>query len=333
MENLKIKNVLLTGAAGKIGRAVLPELAKAGFSVRALQYDDGLQVETLKGVELVTGDLRDESLAPKLLEDMDAVIHLANVKESRELFMDANVKGTFYLLDACKNCGHIKQYIQAGSDARAGIYYYPHPIPITESHRHSGYPGYYPLSKVLEETMCEQYRIMYQLPITVLRFSWVQDEDDILAHITLQEPNFGVPAWKDWAVTAEQKSYFDNGQDAAACLIHPNGRAGKRQIVGIKDVVQSIMLAIGNPTAIGEAFNVSGPSPFSYDVAAKYVADKLDIPVLKFEVSEFNDFSIDMNKSRAVLGLNPEYDIFKIVDDAIAFRKSGKQRKVCLYPG
>ncbi len=78
---------------------------------------------------------------------------------------------------------------------------------------------------------------------------------------------------------------------------------------------------------------INGPSPFSYDVAAKYVADKLDIPVLKFEVSEFNDFSIDMNKSRAVLGLNPEYDIFKIVDDAIAFRKSGKQRTACLYPG
>jgi len=330
---MKIRNVLLTGAGGKIGRATLPELVKAGFSVRALEFNDGLQVDRLDGVEVVSGDLREESLAPGLLEDMDAVIHLANVKEHRDLFMDANVKGTFYLLDACKEAGHIRQYIQAGSDARAGIYYHPRPIPITESFPPAGYPGYYPISKILEETLCEQFRIMWRLPITVLRFSWVQDEDDILAHMTLAEPDFGVPVWKDWATTAEQKSFFQEGRDAVACLRHPDGRAGKRQVVGIRDVVQSIMLSIGNPTSIGEAFNVSGPAPFSYDVAAGYASDKLDLPIVEFEVSEFNDFRIDMSKSRSVLGLNPAWDIFRIIDDAIAFREAGKTRSPCLYPG
>jgi len=330
---VKVKNVLLTGAGGKIGGAVLPELVKAGYSVRALEYTDGMQVERIENVEIVTGDLRDPSLADRLVEDMDVVIHLANVKENKELFLDANIKGTFYLLDACMRCGHIKQYIQAGSDARAGIYYYPQPIPIDENHPHSGYPGYYPLSKVLEEVMCEQFRIMYGTPITVLRFSWVYSEDDILAHITLKEPNFGVPVWEDWAVTPEQKAYFEKGEDAVACLVHPDGRAGKRHVVGLKDVVQSIMLSVGNPTAIGEAFNVAGPSPFSYDVAADYVAKKLDLPVVRFEASEAHDFCIDMTKSRSVLGLNPEYDIFRIIDDAVAFRQAGGKRSPCPYPG
>ena len=330
---MKVKNVLLTGAGGKIGRVVLPELTKAGYAVRALEYTDGLQVERAENVEVVTGDLRDPSLAKQLIEDMDVVIHLANVKENKDLFLDVNIKGTFYLLDACKESGHIKQYIQAGSDARAGIYYYPQPIPIDENHRHSGYPGYYPLSKVLEEVMCEQYQIMYQTPITILRFSWVHDEDDILSHITLGEPRLGVPVWEDWAVTPEQKAYFEQGTDAVACLVHPDGSAGKRHIVGIKDVVQSIMLAVGNPTAIGEAFNVSGPAPFSYDTLADYVAEKLNLPVVKFEVSEFHDFCIDMSKSRSVLGLNPEYDIFRITDDALQFRADGKTRSECLYPG
>lgn len=176
---MKIKNVLVTGAGGKIGRAVLPELAQAGYAVRALQYTDGLAVPGGENIEVVSGDLREPSLAKQLIADMDAVIHLANVKENKELFLDTNVKGTFHLLDACKEAGHIQQYIQAGSDARAGIYYYPQPIPIDENHRHSGYPGYYPLSKVLEEVLCEQYQIMYRTPITILRFSWVHDEDDI----------------------------------------------------------------------------------------------------------------------------------------------------------
>lgn len=330
---MNVKNVLLTGAGGKIGKAALPELLKAGYAVRALEYSDGLNVERAGNVEVVRGDLRDPEMAEKLIEDMDVVIHLANVKENKELFLDANIKGTFYLLDACKESKNVKQYIQAGSDARAGIYYYPRPIPIDENHPHSGYPGYYPLSKVLEEVMCEQYRIMYGTPITVLRFSWVHDEDDILAHVTLAEPTLGVPVWKDWATTPEQRAYFEEGKDAAACLVHADGSAGKRHIVGIHDVVQSIMLAVGNPTAVGEAFNVSGPAPFSYDVLADYVAEKLDLPVVRFEVGEFHDFCIDMSKSRSVLGLNPQYDIFRIVDDAIAFRQSGKKRSVCLYPG
>ncbi|HIJ73143.1 MAG TPA: NAD(P)-dependent oxidoreductase [Candidatus Hydrogenedentes bacterium] len=330
---MKVQNVLLTGAGGKIGRAVLPELVKAGYSVRALEHTDGLQVERLNNVDVVVGDLRDASLAARLIEDMDVVIHLANVKENKALFLDANIKGTFYLIDACKESGHIKQYIQAGSDARAGIYYFPQPVPIDENHPHSAYPTYYALSKVLEEVMCEQFRIMYQVPITVLRFSWVHAEDDILTHLTLKGPDFGVPIWRNWAVSPEQKAYFENGQDAVACLIHPDGSAGKRQIVGIKDVVQSVMLSVGNRTAIGEAFNVSGPSPFSYDVLADYVAGKLGLPVVKFEVAEAHDFCIDMTKSRSVLGLDPEYDVFRIVDEALEFRRAGRKRSPCLYPG
>ena len=330
---MKVKNVLLTGAGGKIGQAVLPELIKAGYAVRALEYTDGLRVEPAANVEVVVGDLRDPSLAEKLIEDMDVVIHLANVKENKELFLDTNIKGTFYLLDACKEAGHVKQYIQAGSDARAGIYYYPQPIPIDETHRHSGYPGYYPLSKVLEEVMCEQYQIMYGTPITILRFSWVHDEDNILAHVTLKEPNLGVPVWADWATTAEQKAYFEEGRDGVACLVHADGSAGQRHIVALDDVARSIMAAVGNQTAVGEAFNVAGPAPFSYDTMAAYVAEKLDLPVVRFEVGEFHDFRIDMAKSRSVLGFNPQHDIFRIVDDAIQFRKDGKTRTECLYPG
>jgi len=328
---MTIKNILVTGASGKIGRAALPELLKAGYSIRAIQFEN--DIVQAKGVEIMKGTLTDATLAGRAIEGMDAVIHLANVKENRELFMDVNVKGTFYLLDAAMRSGHIKQFIQAGSDARVGIYYYPRPIPITESHPHSAYPGYYPFSKVLEETMCEQYRIQYKLPITVLRFSWVQDEDDILAHVTLKEPNFGIPIWEELATTPQQKSYFEKGNDAVACMVHPGGTPGVRHVVGIKDVVKSIMLAIDNPVTIGHAFNVCAPAAFSYRIMADYVSKKLDLPVVEFENPEFHDFSHDLAKSRSILGYNPTYDIFKIVDDAIEFRKSGKKRTITKYPG
>ena len=331
MYRLKIKNILITGGSGKIGRKIIPELLKAGYKLRAIQLPD--EPVKVKGIETVTGTLSDEQMVEKAIKDMDAVIHLANVKENRQLFMDVNIKGTFYLLDASMRCGHIKQFIQAGSDARAGIYYYPQPIPITESHRHSGYPGYYPLSKVLEETMVEQYRIMYNLPATVLRFSWVHGEDDIIAHATLKEPDFGVPVWKELATTAEQEAYFERGQDAVACMLNTDGSPSLRQIVGLKDVVQSIMLAIDNPAAIGEAFNISGPAPFSYRIMAEYMAEKLSLPVVEFTNPEFHNFCIDLSKSRSILGYKPEHNIFKIVDDAVAFRKIGRKRTTTKYIG
>ena len=77
--------------------------------------------------------------------------------------MDTNVRGAFYLLDEAMNCGHIKQFVQEGSDARAGIYYHPRPYPIDETFPHFAYPGYYAFYKVLEEVMCEQYMSQYLL--------------------------------------------------------------------------------------------------------------------------------------------------------------------------
>ena len=327
---MKIKNIFITGASGKIGQAVLPELVSAGYHVRALEFEEPLEC---KDVEIMKGDVRDPQLARKALLDMDAVIHLANCKENRELFMETNIHGTFYLLDEAKNCGHIKQFIQAGSDARAGIFYYPHPYPIDETYPHSAYPGYYAFSKVLEEVMCEQYIIQYKLPITILRFSWVHDEDDFLCHITLREPNFGVPIWKELAKTPEQKRYFEKDLDAIAKLVHPGGKPGIRHIVSIKDAVQGVLLAIGNPSAIGQAFTITGPSAFSYGFAAEYIAKKLNLPIVEFEDNKFYDFTHNIAKSRSILGYDPKDNITKIIDDAVEFRKSGKKRHHIKYIG
>ncbi|MDD5483150.1 MAG: NAD(P)-dependent oxidoreductase [Kiritimatiellae bacterium] len=329
---MKIKNIFLTGGSGKIGRSLLPELVRAGYRVRALKFEEE-PVENFKNVEIMPGDLRDESLAKKALKDMDAVIHLANCKENRRLFMDTNVKGAFYLLDEAKNCGHIKQFVQAGSDARVGIFYHPHPFPIDETLPHQAYPGYYAFSKVLEETMCEQYIIQYQLPVTALRFSWVHDEDDILAHLTLKKPDFGVPVWKELARTPKQKEFFKRKMDGVAKLIHPGGKPGIRHIVGIKDVVHGIMLALGSQAAVGQAFAITGPAPFSYAVAAEYAAKKLDLPVVEFTCDYFHDFNHSIAKARSILGYNPQYDILRIIDDALAFRRAGKKRTPTKYIG
>ena len=54
---------------------------------------------------------------------------------------------------------------------------------------------------------------------------------------------------------------------------------------------------------------------------------------MEFTNPEFHNFCIDLSKSRQVLGYDPQYDIFKIIDDAVAFRKAGKKRTLMKYIG
>jgi nucleoside-diphosphate-sugar epimerase len=330
----KIKNILVTGGSGKIGRHLIPRLLHEGYRLRVLEFETDELPYPVENVELARGELGTPGLALELIKDMDCVIHLANTKENKERFMKANIQGTFDLLDAVYTSGkQVRQFIQAGSDARAGIYYNPRPYTMDENFPHRAYPGYYPFSKVLEETMCEQYRCQYGLPVTVLRFSWVHDEDDILAHGTLRKPDFGIPVWKELAETQEQKYFFEQDLDAAACMVHPDGTPCIRHIVALEDCITSIFCALGNPAAAGHAFTVAAPSAFSYKVLAEYISQKLDIPVLNFTNPIYHDFQHDLSKSRSILGFNPSYDIIRMVDKALEFRAAGHTRSSCKYPG
>ena len=118
-----------------------------------------------------------------------------------------------------------------------------------------------------------------------------------------------------------------------AKLVHPGGKPGIRHIVSIKDAVQGVLLAIGNPSAIGHAFTITGPSPFSYGFAAEYISKKLNLPIVEFEYDGFYDFTHNIAKARSILGYNPQYDIVKIIDEAIEFRKSRKRRHLTKYIG
>jgi nucleoside-diphosphate-sugar epimerase len=197
----------------------------------------------------------------------------------------------------------------------------------------AAYPGYYAFSKVMEEVMVGQYHIQYGLPTTILRISWIHDEDDLLAYMTLRPPDFGGPAWRDLATTKRQQELLRSKRNAVGCLVHPGGRPFVRHIVGIADVVQSFLLALGNPAALGETFNIAAPAAFSYDVLARHMADKLDLPVVNFTCREAHDFQIDITKARSLLGYRPQWDALRIADDAIAWRQAGGQRTPVKYVG
>lgn len=329
MTDLTIKKVLVTGASGKIGRCLITALLAEGYAVRAVQHRTPV---IAAGAEIVTGSVSDRAFAREALDGVDAVCHLATSKEDPDHFMDVSVAGTFNLLDAARRTG-LKQFLLAGGDAALGIFFYPNPAPLSEKAPLRAYPGYYAFSKVIEETMCNQYAIQYRLPATILRFSWIFDEDDILAYMTFNKPDFGGPAWADLARTDEQQDYFKTGRNGVGCLMHPDGTPYIRHIVSIKDVVGAFIAALANPAAIGETFNIAAPAPFRYDALSAYIGKKLDLPVVEFEFGGGHDFAIDVAKAGKVLGYAPRVTTEQIVDDAIAFRNEGKARTETGYRG
>ena len=71
-------------------------------------------------------------------------------------------------------------------------------------------------------------------------------------------------------------------------------------------------------SAVGEAFNILGPSPISSIEAAKHLAKRLDTPWRTAPVPFRQAYEVSIAKARAVLGYRPEIDFYRAVDDGLA---------------
>ncbi len=218
--------------------------------------------------------------------------------------------------------GERQRVILASGDAVNGIYFNPQPVPIREDMPMVAYPGYYPLSKVIEEAMTGQFFHQAGVPTVILRMSWIHAEDDVLRHLTVAGEPFGVPVWRD-LMTEQQRARFASGEDAAVALRHPDGRPMRRHVVAVEDCVQAHLLALEREGVQGQTFMIAMNEPFDYVETARYAAGKLGIGVLELVDTVGQDFCIDVAKARYVLGYRPQYDVFALVDRAIEFRRSG----------
>ncbi len=320
---LNIKSVMVTGASGKLGGPLCEALVKEGYHV--LAADRRLPVG-VDGVEEVLLDIADSAAMEAQVARSDAVIHLASCKEDRDAVIKVSAQGTFNLLDAAMRTKKPQRVILASGDAVNGIYFNPQPKPIHEDMPMVAYPGYYPLSKALEETMFQEFFWQAGVPTVCLRMSWIQAEDDILTHLTVAGDQFGVPVWSE-LMNDQQRAKFADGRDAVVALRHPDGTPMRRHIVAVEDCVQSYLLALKTEGIEGQTFMIAMNDPFNYVEAAQYAAKKLGVEVLDLVDPVGKDFCVDTTKARYVMGYKPKHDIFSLIDSAVEFRRGGCQRR------
>ena len=205
--------LLVTGATGKVGRsfvsAFLHDARFARWRVREFRH---LRSGPERArVEAVVGAIQDREAVGQALEGVTHVLHLATSKETPEDAMDVAVKGLFWLLEGCRASPHFRQFILVGGDAAVGHFHYPHPVPVVESQPPSAYPGCYALSKVLEETMLQQYQIQYSLNGCCLRAPWIMEKDDFKHTLSFGDDLFGGPDWKTMVPAADAARYAMDG--------------------------------------------------------------------------------------------------------------------------
>jgi len=93
--------ILITGAAGKTGRAVIQALSRRGETLRALVHDPG-QIQTVKALgvhEVLVGDLLYRSALDEAFKDVHAVYHIPPNVNPDEVVIGKN------MIDAAQSAG------------------------------------------------------------------------------------------------------------------------------------------------------------------------------------------------------------------------------------
>ena len=165
---------IVTGGAGFIGSHLVDALLAENIAVRVIDNYSTGRPENLAHVagqvELVEADFAKPGSWQKLFQDTDWVFHLgalADIVPSIQRptdYFQANVDGTFNVLEAAKNAG-VKRFVYAASSSCYGI---PDKYPTSEAAQIS--PQYpYALTKRLGEELVMHWAQLYNLPAIALR--------------------------------------------------------------------------------------------------------------------------------------------------------------------
>jgi UDP-glucose 4-epimerase len=320
--------VLVTGVTGRVGRNMAASLLAEGREVRGLVLPDDPGLERAKeaGVECVIGSLSDPAAVAAALEGVDAIVHLGAAMlfggdELNPTIMEANINGTYELAHAAAKKG-VSRLVFASSDE---VYpsLYPKYLPIDETHPREPY-NMYGVTKVTGEDLLQyEYRIN-GLPIAIARFSLVFEPwESVSPRGTLGGFLF-YSASKRFIRSRAGDAFADSlvpaGQPDPDLLLprDENGVPWMFQCADVRDIVQGLTLLLDRPEAVGQAFNLSGPAPFSYGEVIPYLADLANLTYLDVKVP-CNPIRIHHStaKARSLLGYNPQYDIFRSIKDGL----------------
>lgn len=168
----KKKKILITGAAGRIGRYLTQYLGEK----YALVLTDNREPEQPAGLHFVKADLTDMAAMRALCVGVDTVVHLAadpRVHATWEELYPANIVGVYNLFEAAYEAGCRRIIFASSINAVSG---YPQEIQIEDDVLPRP-PNLYGATKVWGETIGSYYADQKGLSAICLRIGWVVAAD------------------------------------------------------------------------------------------------------------------------------------------------------------
>lgn len=242
------RRVLVTGATGGFGLAIVAALAGAGHKVRATgrKVELAPRLEAL-GAEFLPADLTDKGAADRLCEGRDSIVHAAALSSSwgdPRAFEAINVRATRALLDAAGRAG-AKRFVFISSPS---IYAEMRDrIGLTEADPPARNPlNHYALTKLVAERMV----------------------------LAANGPDLATAAVRPRAIVGpDDKVLLPRLAALAARRRVPLPRGGRAlvELTDARDAAQAVMLAEEKIAAVaGRAVNISGGRPLPVrDIAAR----------------------------------------------------------------
>jgi len=185
---MALRKILVTGAQGQAGRAIERDLRDHGYEVVGVDLVRTADGETFSWVV----DLTDLGQTIEIMRGCDGVVHMAAIpnnliKAESETFRN-NTLSTWNVFQAASILG-IRNVVWASSETVLGLPFVdpePRYFPVDEDHY--PYPNsHYSLSKVVGETMADQFARWHGMSIQSFRISNIMTESAYEAF----------PSWQD----------------------------------------------------------------------------------------------------------------------------------------
>jgi len=172
------RSVLVTGCTGLLGSWLVAELVQRGARVTGLIRDwvpkSRLYTEDWhQQINIVRGCVQDLQTLKRAINEyeVDTVFHLAaqsivgvGNRDPLDTF-ETNIKGTWNLLEACRQIGGVSRVVVASSDKAYGdqlVLPYDETTPLQGEHP-------YDVSKSCADLICRTYYVSYRVPVCVTR--------------------------------------------------------------------------------------------------------------------------------------------------------------------
>ncbi len=159
------RRLLLTGAAGTLGRVLRPRL---GLLCEHLRLSDRADLgAAAPGEELHPAALEDRTAVLALLDGVDAVVHFGGVSTEAAFdpILQANIVGVFNLYEAARHHG-VRRIVFASSNHVVGFY---RQSEVIDSHAPPRPDTLYGVSKAFGENLSRMYFERYGIQTVCLR--------------------------------------------------------------------------------------------------------------------------------------------------------------------